>query len=140
FSDPLTGGAKVCSQCRPANAGTASTCNKDSDCCSPDSKCLDIPDSLPAGVKVCTCVPTGGRCDKPANCCSFGNADFPAGRADSASPVVCRTCRHLNEPCPVLGTGIGCCDETVPGTGSTFVRCDLAPDGSGQFCTLHTIN
>jgi hypothetical protein len=122
FSDPLTGGAKVCSACRPANMGTASTCNRPEECCSPDSKCLDIPDSLPAGIKVCTCVSTGGRCDVKANCCGEDPtvSQFVECEDDTqdtkGTAYVCRTCRHLAEPCD--GTLLGVCCQGEGGEGS----------------------
>jgi len=154
FSDPLNAvnnpgsNPKVCTACRPANEGAASTCNKDSDCCSPQSRCLDIPDSLPAGVKVCTCVPAFGICDSTANCCT----PPPVGTTphfiicqdepqDGTALKVCRTCRHINEECdPVSGTNSAeCCDETGPNVDS--VTCDATTASStGGRCTPHKIN
>ena len=109
FSDP-TGtvpdgsppGTKFCRQCGQPN----DTCNVDTDCCgNPSSVCRN---------NRCTCVRPEGTCNSTANCCTSDEAGvFPFlicenDPSTASTAQVCRTCRHLGEPCTDVSN---CCSE-----------------------------
>jgi hypothetical protein len=132
FSDPLAPTAPTCQTCRQGRQ----TCNDAGDCCNPNARCLDENDTLPAGVKICTCEPAGGGCSSVANCCSAPdgiNAFCEDAPNDSQNNVkVCRICRGEDEPCSL---DRDCC----PGTSNTFFRCETTSTSSAKICVKHLL-
>ena len=68
FSNPDTGGGKICSTCR----NSTQSCNNDGDCCALGERGVCTPDSPSLARKTCkACTPTGVRngCKTNADCC-----------------------------------------------------------------------